>query len=226
MIDFKCPYCKSTLSKRPERKTKCKNCGNFIFVKTDPDTRERLIVTEQEARKIEDRWQKIQYIPRLLGNLKDYGITEQDFLERKKIFYEKNKFEAHDNDIAWSIYNELITKNIDDFSKLKMLYYDMALLLFYENKDFIDTLRESKKMELMEFEDKNIINKIIISSAGEKNACEECLKLDGRILTIDEALNEMPLPNIKCKNNMFSDRSEGFCRCMYLPYFPNINYKN
>ncbi len=51
-----CPYCAKPLDKMPGRKTKCPFCANFMYVRTRPADKKRVIVTEQDAAKIEEQW--------------------------------------------------------------------------------------------------------------------------------------------------------------------------
>ena len=49
-----CPNCKGVLKKAPGSKTKCPLCGLYMFVRTNPHTRERVVVTEAQAEEIDD----------------------------------------------------------------------------------------------------------------------------------------------------------------------------
>jgi predicted nucleic acid-binding Zn-ribbon protein len=51
-----CPYCHGALKKIPSKKTKCPQCGNSMFVRTRPRDRVRVVVTDQEAKNIENEW--------------------------------------------------------------------------------------------------------------------------------------------------------------------------
>ena len=51
-----CPYCNCTLKKIPQHKTKCYNCNNMIFVRTNAYG-ERFAVTESQKDEI-DRFKK------------------------------------------------------------------------------------------------------------------------------------------------------------------------
>lgn len=51
-----CPSCKAPLAKMPQRKTKCKACGEFIFIKSTPDNRERRLMTQAQADAAEQAW--------------------------------------------------------------------------------------------------------------------------------------------------------------------------
>jgi hypothetical protein len=48
-----CPYCGSNLAKRPTRKTKCPNCGEFIYVRTRPIDRQKVLLTHKDAELID-----------------------------------------------------------------------------------------------------------------------------------------------------------------------------
>ncbi|MFA7092583.1 MAG: hypothetical protein WC149_12115 [Arcobacteraceae bacterium] len=44
-----CPYCKNDLNKKPTRRIKCKQCDNFILVRTHYETKEKVLLTETES---------------------------------------------------------------------------------------------------------------------------------------------------------------------------------
>ena len=54
----KCPNCQTKLEHIPTRKKKCEFCGKFIYVRTRPIDRKRVLVTEKEKEEIESLWQK------------------------------------------------------------------------------------------------------------------------------------------------------------------------
>lgn len=51
-----CPYCVKPLDKMPGRKTKCPFCANYMYVRTRPADKKRVVVTEQDAAKIDEQW--------------------------------------------------------------------------------------------------------------------------------------------------------------------------
>ena len=55
-LDDVCPYCGTTLAKRPGSKTKCQSCGNSIFVRTRPFDRRRVLLTQAQAKVVEREW--------------------------------------------------------------------------------------------------------------------------------------------------------------------------
>jgi hypothetical protein len=51
-----CPHCRQRLEKMPARKKKCPGCGEFIYVRTRPADRAKVLVTEAQAAVIEQQW--------------------------------------------------------------------------------------------------------------------------------------------------------------------------
>jgi hypothetical protein len=51
-----CPYCHRVLAKVPGAKTRCPNCGEFMFVRPRPLDRARVVVTKADADVIEEDW--------------------------------------------------------------------------------------------------------------------------------------------------------------------------
>jgi hypothetical protein len=49
----RCPHCDVDLERRPSRKTKCPNCGNFMYVRTRPYDMMQVLVTYEEAELID-----------------------------------------------------------------------------------------------------------------------------------------------------------------------------
>ena len=78
-----CPYCKNTLEKKPQRKTKCPSCNNYIFIRTLPKTRERVLVTEEEVKEINKQWKRINFINEWLKYLEPYEVNLKRFEDQK-----------------------------------------------------------------------------------------------------------------------------------------------
>ncbi len=58
-IQPNCPNCNQALKKMPVQKTKCPNCGEFMYVKYRPgeDRSQKQVVTAKVAAEIEQEWQ-------------------------------------------------------------------------------------------------------------------------------------------------------------------------
>jgi hypothetical protein len=96
--EAKCPNCQGVLKKIPGSKTKCPLCGKFMFIRTDPHTRTRVVVTEEGAEHIDDETAKLN------------GTWEDRLKEKQKIAKAKaeltKKFggvEPSKEDLEWNL---------------------------------------------------------------------------------------------------------------------------
>ncbi len=53
-----CPHCDTNLDKIPKRKKKCPHCGDYIFVRTRPLDRKKVLVTEKQKSDVEREWNR------------------------------------------------------------------------------------------------------------------------------------------------------------------------
>lgn len=56
-----------------------------------------------------------------------------------------------------------------------------------------------------------------VEIAAAKDSCEACKAQEGRVLKLDTALREMPVPCEDCTRTLRESDERGFCRCDYLP---------
>ena len=215
-----CPYCKKILEQTPKQKKRCPSCSNFIFVRTLPLTHQKVLVTEDEAKKIDKEWDKVSSRKNAILQLSSYGISENEFDNYKKNF----KFEVSDSDVIWSLLNNLLQKNMkeNNLGNLSSIYSHMALILSKAGKDCFEYSQQARKMELLRYQHlrSEIIIGVKILTMG-CNSCEACQKLDGQVFTIEEALEKMPIPCKECTNMLFNDKYP-FCRCGYITVLKKI----
>ena len=210
-----CPYCKTALMKFPLRKTKCFNCGKSIYILKFNNYTEKKLVTEEEKNSYEFEQKRISFRDRWLSELKTFGVKEDTFYTRKKELFLKSGIENNDNDVIWSLFNDLLIKNSNNDHAQSNLYLSMAIYLFREGKPFDYLLREKckadlKRMHLESLESRFVsVVEIIASSDGHSPACGKCQKLDGVQLTFEDALLKMPIPLKDC------EITNGFHRCFY-----------
>lgn len=62
----RCPNCEAELKKIPGAKTKCPECKEYMYVRTDPRTKSRRVVSESDLEPIEREWAKLN------GTLDEY----------------------------------------------------------------------------------------------------------------------------------------------------------
>ena len=193
---IKCPYCQNILQKKPSRKTSCPFCKKHIYVKSNK------LVTEEEAKAIEQK-------RKFTHDLAKLKISEQEYNDHKVKMAKKFGFEPIFFDVAWDVLNArtLELARGQRFAELSNLHYEMARFLNEEGKDFFRVLQQSKEMKLEHLKTMRVKKVEIMCGPG---ACPSCLKLDKKILTIEEALKIMPVPNKDCTNTLY----DNFCRCL------------
>ncbi len=199
-----CPYCNETLEKMPSRKIKCRSCGKEMYVRSTQKVFESSLLTREDAMAADQ-----------LKQLETYGVTSTDFLDKRTELSQKFGGKAKSADAIWAIFNDLIAKNSQDLDALRMIYYSTALFLNSEGKDYSELLRQSAKMRLLSYKKEGFVEKVGISTGGE-GLCSACSKLDGKKLSIDEALEKMPLPFNGCTNSIENGK-QGFCMCDWMP---------
>lgn len=111
-IETVCPYCDSSLEKRPGRKKKCPSCGEFIYVRTRPSDNQRVLVTEDQAEIIEEQWSIVNGTQKEFLRQKEEGkrVVAKERQELEKRFGSK----PSDTDIEWSLLNKDILKHAQD----------------------------------------------------------------------------------------------------------------
>jgi ribosomal protein L37AE/L43A len=124
-----CPYCNKDLAKYPTRKTKCKSCGNYYYLKTDFKTRIKTIVTEDTAIKMEQEWVKGSLISSFKSGIKNIIIKNESeksgfgisfltpnilkFLNKTKDV-DKEEYDYHFTDIQFDRLYGDVKKNLSD----------------------------------------------------------------------------------------------------------------
>jgi DNA-directed RNA polymerase subunit RPC12/RpoP len=99
-LDDVCPHCGQFLNKRPTRKTACPHCKQFIFVRTRPIDRQSVLVTEDQAKLLQNEWNNF---PRArISPFLDY----QEMEKCRERLAEKFGKSPSDKDVAWAYLNQ------------------------------------------------------------------------------------------------------------------------
>jgi uncharacterized Zn finger protein (UPF0148 family) len=126
-----CPSCGSVLAKIPGAKTKCPHCGAYMFIRTDPSTNSRVVVTAKRAEEIEDEWSKIN------GTWEERQEEKQRFAETKEELTQRFHGKTpSDNDIRWTLLNEDSIKNasMQNWGLYRNVIFQMGEILRKEDK--------------------------------------------------------------------------------------------
>ncbi len=126
----KCPYCKKKLEKIPQKKKKCEFCGNFMYSRTRPLDKKKVLLREDQAKEIEIEWQ-------IVNGTRDEVIKEEkEFQKSKKILKKRFGKEPSENDVKWAILNNKLLEHITkkEWGLYRNIKLDMTELLRKENK--------------------------------------------------------------------------------------------
>jgi hypothetical protein len=103
-----CPYCNFMLEEIPGRKKKCPACGHFIYVRTRPSDRQRILVTESQAKEIELQWNCSSSSISCLGRRATHG-TDLDALWKE---YNHQIVETA-SQMNWGLYRNILLDMTD-----------------------------------------------------------------------------------------------------------------
>lgn len=129
--------------------------------------------------------------------------------------YEKKQRALADE--QWADLNEQVAElsKSRDWDGLSYTYFQMALQLWNEEKDFFNILQESARWKLRHFQDAGISRVRILDSGSD--SCPSCRKQKEKVYSIEEALSTMPLPCKDCTFQLHGINSKvGWCRCCYV----------
>jgi predicted RNA-binding Zn-ribbon protein involved in translation (DUF1610 family) len=196
-----CPHCAIVLKSEPRRKSKCPACGKYIYVRSKQNLFSSHLLTREDAICVDT-----------FKNLAGFGTDESDFFTTKSELSKRFGKAASSTDTIWQLYNNIIAK-AKHIGQVHTVYYQMALFRNRLGKPYFNLLQEAIKAELKNMNIR-IIELVKIKNAG--NSCPACQQLDGKILSIDQALKTMPIPCESCTYEL-EGGPPGFCRCYYEP---------
>ena len=124
-----CPNCGQHLDRMPGRKTKCPHCQHFMFVRTRPSDKQRVLVTEEEAEQIEELW-SIEN-----GTHSTYLARKKRVSEEKARLAKRFGREPSDNEVSWSILNQDMIEhaNQHNWGFFRIAKFEMAEILRKES---------------------------------------------------------------------------------------------
>ena len=96
-----CPYCKKHLETVPKRKKKCDSCGKYIYVRTRPIDRKKVLVTEEGKSEVDEQWATHYELQEEKELLKD-----PTYVTIKKELREKFGKEPPIHDVKWAKYTQ------------------------------------------------------------------------------------------------------------------------
>lgn len=205
-----CPYCNYQFPVMPQRKGPCPSCQKMIFVWYSTLQNTKKLITEEEAIRIEKEISEHIEKYELLNKQEMVNQSEDEMILLQNELKEKDPNVTLD-DAYLFLLNSKIAETESDSEKAQ-LFYLKALLLDNSGKDFFDDLHEARRFELLNLKTHEYVSKVQI--IANPDSCKACKVDADRVLSVDEALQQMPLPHRNCTRPLHGEN--GFCRCTYL----------
>jgi hypothetical protein len=123
-----------------------------------------------------------------------YGFGEPDLRLRKDRLERGMKRPVDEFEAAFSLFSELLNQTETVHEKVA-LYFGMAEIVHLHGEDPSRPLIAMHQIDLSTFKD---LGFRLVRVESAKDACPECKKISGRIITIEEALASNQLPHRAC----------------------------
>jgi DNA-directed RNA polymerase subunit RPC12/RpoP len=126
-----CPYCSAKLDKMPVRKRKCQECGNHFLVRTRPEDRKQVVVTESDAEQIDISWMKVN------GTYEVHLAEKRERDEVATALAKQQGRQPTDSDVTWALCNRHLqthSKN-GNWGLYRNVRLEMGDLLRKEKRD-------------------------------------------------------------------------------------------
>jgi hypothetical protein len=190
-----------------------------MYVQTLPLTGQIKIVTEKEKNRIKKNRRAWKEFEALKGWT---NLSNEDFINAQEALKEEFDFDPPFRDVVWKLYNELALGVENNPEIQSSIYYAMAVYLEKEGKNPFKMLKLANRAKLNSLKKEGYVKKVRILTKGKESGgdCDSCRKNEGKILTIDYALETMPIPNPNCSFK-FKKNHYSFCRSIYSPVMDN-----
>lgn len=127
-----CPYCHQALEKKPAQKKKCPRCGNFIYVRTRPSDRQKILVTEDQIPLVEEQWTKYYE-----QKEKERLQSDPEYRNMEAKLRKKWGNEPSVSDVRWALCNEHLVKHAkeNNWGLYRNTKLEMAQILQKEKRE-------------------------------------------------------------------------------------------
>jgi hypothetical protein len=218
-----CPHCGVVLDPPPKASRLCPHCREKLVVRTDPVTKEKLVLTPAGADDFDRKKKAAGVKKKIIGRLGGLGFGEADYERgRTELRDQFSGVEPGPGDVFWRLANELVmsqeaTQQWLDAARTRG---EMAQHLHDEGRNPTTVLRQRFENELRWHAEVTAPGSTstalpFLDISAHLN-CEPCSRDDGRRLGVAEAQQTMPLPHADC--------ADVYCRCAYRTVYDPSAY--
>lgn len=137
--------------------------------------------------------------------------------------YMSGQFSKEDK--KWQTFNKNLIKYMkeNNFFMLGTTYYEMAFFAKKNGKQYDHLREEGYKMKKLSHDQtiQGFVSSGVVAQVEvlvNKNSCDICKKQKGKKLSLNEALNNPPIPVKECTFEPYG------CRCGFIPVVSNIQF--
>jgi hypothetical protein len=208
-INWECPICIKAIPERTTRsRFKCPHCRNWVYFLGDN------LVTMEDHERLAEKYYQDRHSERLRETMTEelakIGLTKERLKWREQELLAKMGVQPQKISVILSLFSETILKVKGLYEKWDR-YISLADILHKGGEDSFPVLQVAAKTKLAALKKEGYRNVSIIAGG----TCPACEKLDGKVISIDQALKTMPIPIRTCKNRS-KDEKYAFCNCQYL----------
>jgi hypothetical protein len=215
-----CPHCGTEVCPPPRVRRKCPSCGEGVVPRTLLDGKKALL-TPRQAEDLDREKAELAEERLLVKRLDSYGVSKRERHNIEATLQQQWGVVPSRRDVAWAAANQKVVEAAtqDDFGRLSGIYWQMALQLYDEGRDHFELSKLSHKYGLlaMQRQQAGFPLPMEIRVLG---VCPESRAHDERWYTVEEALEEMPIPRADCSWHTSPARAKrggpGWCACTYI----------
>ena len=142
-----------------------------------------------------------------------FGFGEPDLRLRRDRLERGMKRPVEEIEAAFTLLSELLS-TADSVHEKVALYFGMAEIIHLRGDDPSQPLVAMHQTEVTTFKE---IGFRLVRVEASKDACPECKKLSGKVVSVEDAMKGGILPHRACKHDV--RRGGGLCRCRFLAEF-------
>ena len=219
-----CPSCNQPIEVLSKRSGTCIHCKQKYYMRKDYETNTYVFVNTKGLRELKFKNLYFEWfnIYSHTFNKTGFEIVKEGLIRKRDEWFSKTGHITY-GDFLWSLLNGQIftyTKT-QDWSNMSAAYQRLAIILHEVGKDNYGVLKEFHKWALKSFQAKEKSIKkegynvrtsvsIMYPYKDKSSLCENCQKVAGKEMLLDEAieLNLLPVKDCTCK--------AGYCNCVYF----------
>lgn len=198
-----CPLCDNPFGREVKRASKCKKCGETVA----RNSRSSVLASRLATQSVCDALGKLESAERSAVSV-DWlrGCLLECLLAAAKAGRDSQSIDA-----AFAAALRVNFEKGLTHERLHSFGFAFALAIWTCGGNPRPIQRTLHRLQLESLRAMELVEAVTVMACGDP--CEKCARLNGRVLSFEEALAENPLPCRECLNT--NEHGFGWCRCEY-----------